>query len=79
MTKATFRQPRLNVGVCIKVWEIKKGGKKTRASDLHRTATTNYPCYLPILGDSLGAGRVGLAGGKDRTCFLITKQINFFF
>ncbi len=31
------------------------------ASDLHRTATTAYPCYVPILGDSAGAGRVGLA------------------
>jgi len=31
------------------------------ASDLHRTATTAYPCYVPILGESAGAGRVGLA------------------
>lgn len=31
------------------------------ASDLRRTATTTYPCYVPILGDSAGAGRAGLA------------------
>ena len=31
------------------------------ASDLHRTATTTYLCYVPILEDSAGAGRVGLA------------------
>ena len=34
------------------------------ASDLHRTATTAYPCYVPILGESAGAGRVGLAECK---------------
>ena len=37
------------------------------ASYLHRTATTTYPCCVPALGDSAGAGRVGLAAGKDRT------------
>ena len=31
------------------------------ASYLHRTATTAYPCCVPTLGDSAGAGRVGLA------------------
>ena len=31
------------------------------ASDLHRTATTTYLCYVPILEESAGAGRVGLA------------------
>ena len=36
-----------------------------KASYLHRTATTIYPCCVPTLGDSTGAGRVGLAGGKD--------------
>jgi hypothetical protein len=30
-------------------------GKKKRR---HRTATTAYPCFLPDLGDSAGAGRV---------------------
>ena len=34
------------------------------ASYLHRTATTTYPCYLPALGDSAGAGRIRLAAAK---------------
>ncbi len=34
------------------------------ASYLHRTATTSYPCCIPALGDSEGAGRVGLADAK---------------
>ena len=33
--------------------EIKKANK-------HRTATTIYPCFLPDLGDSTGAGRTRL-------------------
>lgn len=40
---------------------------KKRASYLHRTATTVYPCFLPNLGDSTGAGRTRLTrGGKSR-------------
>ena len=31
------------------------------ASDLHRTATTTYLCYVPILEDSAGAGRVAVS------------------
>ena len=34
------------------------------ASYLHRTATTTYPCCLPALGDSAGAGRIRLAIAK---------------
>jgi hypothetical protein len=34
------------------------------ASYLHRTATTIYPCCIPALGDSIGAGRIRLAGAK---------------
>ncbi len=30
----------------------------------HRS--TIYPCYLPILGDSIGAGRIRLTRGKSR-------------
>lgn len=33
---------------------------KKGASDLCRTATTTYPCCIPALGDSVGAGRTGL-------------------
>ncbi len=38
-----------------------------KASYLHRTATTIYPCCVPTLGDSTGAGRVGLAKCKYTT------------
>ena len=34
--------------------------KRRVGSGLHRAATTKYPCYVPILGDSEGAGRTGL-------------------
>jgi len=34
------------------------------ASDLHRTATTEYLCCVPTLEDFSGAGRVELAGAK---------------
>ncbi|XHP76144.1 hypothetical protein KCTC52924_03913 [Arenibacter antarcticus] len=37
------------------------------ASYLHRTATTIYPCCVPTLGDSTGAGRVGLADANIQT------------
>ncbi len=37
------------------------GYDQKTASYLHRTATTIYPCCVPTLGDSIGAGRVGLA------------------
>ncbi len=40
--------------------------KIKRASDLHRTATTTYPCSGHGLGDSVGAGRIGLARSKNR-------------
>jgi len=35
-------------------------------SDLYRAATTKYPCYVPILGDSEGAGRTGLPIFQNR-------------
>ena len=43
---------------------------KKLASDLHRTATTTYLCYVPILEDSAGAGRVGLAGAKIQSFYI---------
>lgn len=45
------------------------------ASDLHRTATTAYPCYVPILGESAGAGRVGLAVANIQS-FCILANVN---
>lgn len=34
------------------------------ASYSYRTATTTDPCYVPILGDYVGAGRMRLATAK---------------
>jgi hypothetical protein len=47
--------------------------KKKKASYLYRTATTAYPCCLPTLGDSAGAGRIRLAGAKIRIHKLLNK------
>ncbi len=46
-----------------------RGRHKKTASDLHHTATTCYPCCVPTLGDSQGAGCVGLAGCKNNKFF----------
>lgn len=43
------------------------------ASDLHRTATTAYLCYVPILEDFAGAGRVGLAGAKIQSFYFFAR------
>jgi hypothetical protein len=40
-------------------------GKKKQAE--HRTATTAYPCYLPILGEFSRSWSCRPAGGKDTT------------
>ena len=45
------------------------GIQKKMASTLHHTAATIYPCCVPTLGDSTGAGCVGLAVAKIH-CFL---------
>ena len=45
------------------------------ASGLHRTATTAYPCYVPILGDSAGAGRVGLAVANIQTNYILASLL----
>jgi hypothetical protein len=34
--------------------------QKNRVSLLYRAATTKYPCFDQDLGDSSGAGRIGL-------------------
>jgi hypothetical protein len=39
---------------------------KKWVSYFHRTATTIYPCYVPILGDLTGAGRERLTHRKNR-------------
>jgi len=46
------------------------------ASDLHHTATTIYPCCVPALGDSTGAGCVGLAGANIQSLVSLTSIFN---
>ena len=46
------------------------------ASYLHHTATTVYPCCVPALGDSTGAGCVGLAAAKIRSFTYLTIVFN---
>lgn len=49
------------------------------ASDLHRTATTTYLCYVPILEDSAGAGRVGLAAANIQSfCMFASRKRSVF-
>lgn len=48
-----------------KIVKSKDGKKKER----HRTATTAYPCFLPDLGDSAGAGRAAW----------VQRYVNFIF
>lgn len=49
------------IGFKIKIMSTKK-----RASYLYRTATTVYPCCLPTLGDSTGAGRTRLTRERQK-------------
>jgi len=56
-----------------KIDENKKG------KNLYRTATTAYPCFLPDLGDSAGAGRTSLTRGKDTTFFIKQNFLPIFF
>lgn len=44
------------------------------ASYPHHTATTIYPCCVPALGDSTGAGCVGLAGAKILFLMVFTSR-----
>lgn len=51
-----------SVGACFREYsQFQNFGHKKRASELYRTATTSDPCYIPVLGDYEGAGRIGLA------------------
>ena len=43
-------------------------GNKKRASLLYRAASTRYPCFGQDLGDSRGAGRIGLTR-LQKYCF----------
>ena len=48
---------------------IRQKKEKNLASYSHRTATTARPCYIPVLGDSAGAGRIRLARGANVSVF----------
>ena len=45
------------------------------ASDLHRTATTEYLCCVPTLEESSGAGRVGLASANIQTFYILASTL----
>jgi len=48
--------------------------RKKLASYSYRAATTAHPCYIPVLGDSAGAGRIRLArAAKVMQSFTSTK------
>lgn len=49
---------------------------KKWVSYLYRTATTAYPCCLPTLGDSAGAGRIRLTRYKSRQFYPIRQTIS---
>lgn len=49
---------------------------KKRVSCLYRAATTKHPCYIPVLGDSMGAGRIRLTRNAKVRLFPILA--NFF-
>jgi len=54
---------------------LRSGRLKKMASDLHRTATTAYPCCVPTLGESAGAGRVGLAGANIQSFYIFASEL----
>jgi hypothetical protein len=54
----------------LKQVQIKKNGKRPTS---HRSTT--YPCYVPILGESAGAGRVGLAGAKIQSFYIFASAL----
>jgi hypothetical protein len=56
---------RLTGGGSRKKFRDQRQEKKKQAE--HRTATTAYPCYLPILGEFSRSWSCRPAGGKDTT------------
>ena len=49
--------------------KLKKGKRPTS----HRSTT--YPCYVPILGESAGADRVGLAGANIQSFYIFARAL----
>jgi len=52
---------------------ISKNKKNGKRSTSHRSTT--YPCYVPILGESAGAGRVGLAGANIQPFYIFASAL----
>ena len=50
------------------ICNVKKNGKLPTS---HRSTT--YPCCVPTLGDSAGAGRVGLAGANIQSFYIFAN------
>ncbi len=48
------------------------------ASYSYRTATTTDPCYVPILGDYVGAGRMRLATAKVQIELNVKSKKGYF-
>ncbi len=57
------------------MWKKNTGRRKKPASYSHRTATTAHPCYIPVLGDSAGAGRIRLAGAQRYEKSILKNQL----
>ena len=47
---------------------------KKRVSSLYRTATTTYPCLIPHLGESVGAGRIRLTPAQKYEFFVSLQR-----
>lgn len=47
---------------------------KKRVSYLYRTATTTYPCLIPHLGESVGAGRIRLTPAQKYEFFVFLQR-----
>jgi hypothetical protein len=52
---------------------------KKRVSLLYRAATTKYPCFGQDLGDSMGAGRIGLTRVQRYDFFRCRKTVDLDF
>jgi hypothetical protein len=58
----------VKIKICFK-FRLKNGKRPTS----HRSTT--YPCYVPILGESAGAGRVGLAGANIQSFYIFASAL----
>ena len=54
------------------IFKFKKNGKLPTS---HRSTT--YPCCVPTLGGSAGAGRVGLAGANIQSFYIFANAIYY--